>query len=241
MKKFTAEDFIDRGNKTHDYKYDYSKVDYIDYRTKVIIVCPEHGEFLQAPDKHLRGAGCHTCAKLSYTGTTESFIEKAKLVHGDKYDYSLVEYTSAKGKVDILCSTHGVFTQTANDHLNGCGCRHCRTDKVGWTDEKWITQAKSSLNFTGFKLYVVKLWDGEETFYKIGKTFVDLHKRFAEISNYYSYQVCKVIEGDGTTISKLERKYQHINKEFRYSPKVDFNGHTECFTKVQIEDVIYGD
>lgn len=240
----SAEDTETKCREVHGDLYTYDWTDYVNSKSIIEITCKEHGTFFQRVNDHISGKGCSTCAvrrnASSLRSDTESFIEKAKLVHGDKYDYSLVNYTGAKGKVDIICNDHGVFSQTANDHLNGCGCRHCRTDSVGWTDDKWVAQAESSLNFTGFKLYVVKLWDGEETFYKIGKTFVDIHLRFKEIAKYYSYQVCKVIEGDGLTISKLERKYQHINKEFRYSPKIDFNGHTECFSKVEVEDTIYG-
>jgi hypothetical protein len=61
--------------------------------------------------------------------TTEKFIEKSKLKHGDKFDYSKVDYSGAKCKVTIICKVHGEFTQTASDHLNGCGCQECDPTK----------------------------------------------------------------------------------------------------------------
>ena len=61
--------------------------------------------------------------------TKEEFIAKAKLVHGDKYDYSKVDYVNRKTKVCIICSKHGEFWQTPNHHLSGCGCPKCGIEK----------------------------------------------------------------------------------------------------------------
>lgn len=60
--------------------------------------------------------------------TNKTFIEKAKSVHGNKYDYSIVNYITSKTKVDIVCSKHGVFSQRPNCHLNGAGCKLCGVD-----------------------------------------------------------------------------------------------------------------
>ena len=57
--------------------------------------------------------------------TKEEFIEKARQVHGDKYDYSKVEYKNNKTKICIVCPIHGEFWQRPNDHLNGRGCDKC--------------------------------------------------------------------------------------------------------------------
>ncbi|CAL9959509.1 endonuclease [Vibrio phage K165] len=62
---------------------------------------------------------------MSRTLTTQDFIDRAKIVHGDTYDYSSVEYTGSRYKVDIVCRKHGPFTQKANNHLNGNGCQRC--------------------------------------------------------------------------------------------------------------------
>ena len=114
-KKLNTEDFIKRAKEVHGDKYDYSKVEYKGNSKKVIIICPEHREFEQIPANHLRGAGCKKCATIEthkkQSNTTESFIKKAKEVHGDKYDYSKVEYINNREKVIIICPEHGPFKQ----------------------------------------------------------------------------------------------------------------------------------
>lgn len=132
MKKLTKELFIERARLVHGDKYDYSRVQYINDRTKVIIVCPIHGEFLQAPNKHLAKRGCPECGKITRgikkRSSTSDFIEKAKKVHGDRYDYSKVDYKTAILPVEIICPKHGSFMQTPNVHLNGHGCTLCGRD-----------------------------------------------------------------------------------------------------------------
>lgn len=113
--------FIDKSREVHGYKYDYSKVDYIGALDKIIIVCPKHGEFLQTPADHKSGYGCPNCHKVSYA----EFLERAALVHENKYDYSLVEYHGTIGKVSIICPEHGVFLQTPSNHMKGKGCPKC--------------------------------------------------------------------------------------------------------------------
>jgi very-short-patch-repair endonuclease len=128
--KMKFEDFLQRGKEIHNNKYDYSKVEYINALTKVCIICPEHGEFWQTPNAHLNcKQGCQKCKGL-YKKTTEEFITNAKKIHGDKYDYSKVEYNGNKIKVCIICPEHGEFWQRPNDHLKGCGCSKCNISKI---------------------------------------------------------------------------------------------------------------
>ena len=94
-------------------------------KTKVCIICPIHGEFWQRPDLHLIGKGCLLCANDKKRNNTEEFIEKAKLIHGNKYDYSKVNYIDSKTKVCIICPIHGEFWQNTSSHLRGCGCKSC--------------------------------------------------------------------------------------------------------------------
>ena len=121
--------FIFEAKKTHNKKYDYSKSKYVNSKTKVNIVCPEHGEFEQLPSNHINGQGCPKCKGLSITEkktmTTDSFIKKAIKKHGDKYDYSKVEYIKSTDKVIIICPEHGEFEQQAVSHLRGKGCNKC--------------------------------------------------------------------------------------------------------------------
>ena len=132
-KKLTQNEFIEKAKQVHGSKYDYSKVTYINSRTKVCIVCPEHGEFWQTPAHHLFNHGCPKCAD-NQKMTKKQFIQKAKKIHGDKYDYSEVEYKGNKIKICIICPEHGEFWQRVDDHLNGKGCSKC-AGRIKTTDD----------------------------------------------------------------------------------------------------------
>ncbi len=130
LNSLTIEDFIEKSSELHNNKFDYSLVEYKNNRTKVKIICPNHGEFQQIPQSHLNGNGCEKCglentAKLA-TKTTKDFIEESNLVHKNKYDYSLTEYKKSNQKVKIICPIHGEFEQMGYGHLAGKGCNKCR-------------------------------------------------------------------------------------------------------------------
>lgn len=121
--------FVKKSSVIHKNKYDYSKVQYIRNNTKVCIRCPEHGEFFQTPSGHLSGKGCVKCGNKQ-TGQRlshgkEKFIAKAIKVHGDKFDYSKVDYNGSHTKICIICSEHGEFYQKPTAHLSGNGCKKC--------------------------------------------------------------------------------------------------------------------
>ena len=151
-KKKTREEFIELSNKKHNNKYDYSKIKYINNKTKVCIICPKHGEFWQTPHDHLRGKGCPECGKIKRAQeramSTEEFIKKAKQIHGDKYDYSTVDMNNREknGKIKIICPKHGEFEQLPNSHLQGYGCPKCAHEFVAnckrITQEEFINKSK---------------------------------------------------------------------------------------------------
>ena len=187
-KALTSKEFIEKAKQVHGDKYDYSKIEYVNTKTPVCIICPKHGEFWQTPNGHLSGNNCPLCkgkqmnqnvflkrmkdkygdlydlTKANYVKSNipviigykntffeieprkilnskkpilkkritniNSFIEKAKQVHGDKYDYSKVNYIKSTSKVCIICPKHGEFWQRPNDHLNGYGCMLCKESKL---------------------------------------------------------------------------------------------------------------
>jgi very-short-patch-repair endonuclease len=135
----TLEQFIEKARKIHGDKYDYSKVEYVNQMTKVCIICPEHGEFWQRPSNHLHGDGCPECSIVSRakqrTSSIEHFIENAKRIHGDKYDYSKTEYIDCHTKVCIICPVHGEFWQSPDGHLQGHGCSKCGSTTSNPEDE----------------------------------------------------------------------------------------------------------
>lgn len=129
--RVTLEAFIERANKIHNFKYDYSNVDWVNTKVKVEIICPIHGSFYQKPFKHLEGQGCPNCRKNS-TVTQDEFIERARSIHGkDTYDYSRVKYVNMWTPVEIMCPVHGSFFQTPAKHVKtgkcvAQGCPSCR-------------------------------------------------------------------------------------------------------------------
>lgn len=122
----TKEIFIEKANKIHNNKYDYSNVDYKGSKKLVEIICKTHGSFFQIPSSHLRRRGCKKCAIELRISNTEEFIEKANECHNYKYDYKNVNYTDSRDKVEIICKFHGLFLQTPNCHLQGKGCPDCK-------------------------------------------------------------------------------------------------------------------
>jgi very-short-patch-repair endonuclease len=127
--KRTAEDFIELAKKIHGDKYDYSDVEYKNARTKIKINCPKHGQFEQVPDSHLKGYGCDKCAReiqaTRRRHTKDDFIRKSLEIHGNKYDYSNVDYVNFTTPVEIKCTIHGSFYQTPREHYDGSGCPKC--------------------------------------------------------------------------------------------------------------------
>lgn len=125
--KYTKEKFIEYAQSIHGDKYIYDKVEYKNNKTKIIIICKDHGEFTQRPMDHLSGVGCKECRKIQKKhGKTLEFIEKAKGTHQNRYIYTNTIYVNNRDLVKIICPIHGEFEQRPNDHLRGKGCRKCQ-------------------------------------------------------------------------------------------------------------------
>lgn len=116
--------FIDKSNSVHQAKYTYTRVDYVNASTPVTITCPTHGDFTQKPRDHVQGSGCQQCSGKQQL-TTSTFIERAQAVHGNKFNYTAVNYVKNNVKVTIICPTHGPFDQRPMEHLRGNGCSKC--------------------------------------------------------------------------------------------------------------------
>ena len=143
--------FINKSNRRHNFKYDYSLVNYIDSLTNVNIVCPIHGIFSQTPQSHARGNGCPQCSKdlkrNKMLMSTSDFIKKSNEIHKHYYDYSLVDLSERdeNGKVSIICPKHGVFQMKPSSHLQGQKCPKCQGR--GLTLEEIIKKANEIHNF----------------------------------------------------------------------------------------------
>jgi very-short-patch-repair endonuclease len=128
--KHTEEQVLKDFNKIHNYKFDYSLVNYINSYTIIKIICPIHGVFEQTPNNHKRGKGCKKCSYEKITQSKNIFINKSNSIHNSEFDYSLVDYINALTKVKIICKKcNNVFKQTPNKHLMGQGCPNCKKSK----------------------------------------------------------------------------------------------------------------
>ena len=134
----TTEEFIKKAKAIYGDNYDYSKVEYINNRTPITIICPIHGEFQQNPKVHLRGHGCQKCSSRNKPYTTEEFIGAANQIHHGKYMYDKVEYISAHQPIIITCPIHGDFPQQPCDHLQGHGCSKCNQSTLEKEVEKLL-------------------------------------------------------------------------------------------------------
>ncbi len=130
--RMNAENFEEKAIAIHGTRYDYSKVDYKGANATVTIICPDHGEFQQAPSKHINAQrGCWACGGTKKL-TVAEFIAKAKVAHGARaanYDYSKVlEHQNTATKVEIICKLHGSFRMTPMKHMGKQGCRKCSSN-----------------------------------------------------------------------------------------------------------------
>jgi len=119
------EQFEIKAKMMHGNRYDYSLVNYVNAKTKVKIVCHEHGVFEQMPYNHLMGKGCALCGGAS-KHTIDTILPIFLEMHGDRYDYSLIQAINGVfNKVNIICRQHGIFSQTVKAHSDGKGCPKC--------------------------------------------------------------------------------------------------------------------
>jgi hypothetical protein len=128
----TTEEFIEEAKKVHGDKFDYSRTNYISSKMKVEIGCKICNKFFfQTPESHNDGKGCNLCAN-NIKLTTEDFIEKAKKIHGDKFDYSNSIYINAYTKIEMKCNIcNNIFYQNSNPHLNSHDCPKCAIKNNG--------------------------------------------------------------------------------------------------------------
>ena len=189
-KKLTTEEFIEKAKQLHNDKYDYSQTIYVNSRSDVIVICPEHGVFEQRASSHLAGNGCPQCAKIwsdehrknlqqssrkSRGMTTDEWIARAKSVHGNTYDYSQTVYVNQRTNVKIICSKHGIFEQKADSHIRGNGCRLCGLESENhkgvhkWSDEQKAKTTKTCIERYGAKRYLDSV-EGQEKIHKIKST-----------------------------------------------------------------------
>ena len=235
-KRLTTQQAIEKFKKAHGEKYNYSLVDYINKTTKVKIICSSHGVFEQCPADHWNGFGCMSCAvekraanKLS---TKEEVLLRFLEIHGDKYDYSLVRFKLQRDKITIICKIHGEFTQACYMHLHGQGCCKCAKEASVFDRDKYIGLVKAKYNDKS-NLYILRCWNNDEVFYKVGITCRTVQKRYPnKRAMPYQYEINKIVSGDAEFIWHLEKRITRLLRKYKYKPEIDFAGKTECYSVV---------
>jgi hypothetical protein len=226
QKQDAANQYVNKARAVHGDKYDYSQVVYSGSNGKVIILCPAHGPFEQVAAAHLRGQNCPNCADVTLNNNI--FIERASLIHGSKYDYSLASYIIGTKKVAIVCPTHGVFEQRPASHLNGSGCHACALER---TKQGWIERAEGH----NCILYLMRFFSEDEEFFKVGITYRTIKQRFVNIkSRVYQLEVIAEFSSrDASRIFSWEESILATFAHLRYTPKHRFDGSFECFSSCE--------
>jgi len=148
----TVNNFLSKCSEVHNNKYDYSLVEYKNTTHKIKIICKEHGEFLQRPSSHLEGKGCMECRLNKRRTGLDNFLQRCLDIHGDKYDYSLVDkYQNSLTKVKVICKKHGIFEISPEHHTNRKqGCSICK-ESIG---EKSISKYLDNNNIEYKREYI---------------------------------------------------------------------------------------
>lgn len=236
----TTEWFIAQAIAVHGYKYDYSESIYTHSKIKLKIKCIGCDLFFfQSPNHHLKGHGCAHCAKKETASknrkTLDAFIVQANKIHGlGRYDYSKSSYTSAVKPLLIGCNECGVdFRQTPNIHLSNHGCPDCAKNLTGWNKRRFKKLCENKNRTSSF--YLIKCFNENEVFYKIGITSTSIKSRFPRSAMPYKYKELLFLSDTPEVIWSLEKTLIKALKDFRYSPKISFNGETECFSERAID------
>ena len=233
----SLDDFILESNSVHNSLYTYSKTELLENtKSQIIITCKIHGDFKQVAMTHLSGKGCFSCAvearanKKRYT--TQQFIDLAMIKHGGKYIYVTDIYTGSDIKITVTCQDHGDFLQTPESHLQGQGCPTCGALNSGWTKTGFKNLCIKNNKGLG-TLYVIRCFNGSESFYKIGITSRTTKLRYRNNSEMpYSYEIIYEFVFDADTIYDLEHDIFRNLVDYKYEPLISFGGQTECFSRI---------
>lgn len=213
---------------------------YISYHNKILIK-DKYGELLVTPSKLLNN---RKPTILSAIDKDSYIINKFRDIRNESYDYSKVKYVSYNETVIIGCPIHGDFEITVDKFINrvneGYGCRKCGKKNIsknkilnptGWSLSNWKKQGLVSKNFDSFKVYIIECWNDKENFYKVGRTFLKVEKRFAHKNMPYNFKLLKIKEGSAEEMFKLELNLKNMFKDFKYIPNHKFSGMFECYNK----------
>jgi hypothetical protein len=218
-KKITLskEGVISQFKSKHGEQYDYSKVDYKNDRTNIIVTCKKHGDFIVTPNDHKYGSGCNDCHSRK---KSDKFYLNHFRTEGNKE----LEYISVnKGDVTFICKNHGEVKQLVSSHKRLYRCPTCGNESKGNYTRTSFTEASKKTGKAVF--YIVNLFSETESFVKFGITTKGIEDRFKRIP--YKYKVISSYEGTPEEVFNLEKAYLRNNLTNKYKPNKKFGGMTE--------------
>lgn len=199
----------------HKNKYSYEKSIYINNETKVIITCPEHGDFSQTPSNHLLGKGCPRCKpiklKNKFSFTQEKYIQKVKDRWGDKFLLDKIVYKGIDNKIIVGCKEHGDFELTAYSLLKGkhpcpkC-CLKLRGENRRKDDEYFYQKFKQKHN--NKYQYKAILREGKDSWVEIE---CPNHGPFRQLISNHNKHGCPRCSLSNTSIEKFIERFLEKN------------------------------
>lgn len=224
-RKLTFDEFYHKFvEKYPDKHYRFQQNEYIDTKTRITVTCPKHGDFKMRPNDLLNGTGCPYCGGTK-KGTTETFIKKARQVHGNYFDYSKTVYIDSKTKIIVTCPIHGDYTVKPSNHLSGQNCPKCRKDKIKHPISKLKAVNKSTKKLTQdeFAQRVQEKWKGQyivddQTIYKSNKDKLKIKCKVHD--SYFEITPNHLLNGRGCPLCAKNKQLttQHfiekINEKF---------------------------
>lgn len=233
----TTDEFIIESETIHGKLYDYGKTKYLRSNKKVIIGCRIHGNFSITPSSHLKGCGCQECGKIKIVeGVRKShkdFLKDCLKVHGDKFIYDKVFYKGTFNKVTVTCRVHGDFSIKPSNFLNQKGCPKCSFLDRGYSRTDFVSRCKRNNSGLG-NVYIIKCYDENELFYKIGISSTNIEDRYDSNKKMpYKYEL---LEEYSTEPEKAYNAENHVLREmakYSYQPNIQFKGKTECFSTLE--------
>lgn len=236
-----------RANEIYSNKFSYPNFKYIGINDLIEVKCNIHNIHFHKKLSHLLDQntpilGCEQCNdeffnihnkkiniianKIKTDKIAETFIGKCKEKHNSLYEYDKTVFIEAGKHVTIKCKIHDYFDQIAKNHLKGNGCPKCKALKNDFSIKKFKDNRQL---FKAAKLYIIRCYNDNEEFYKIGITSKTIEERFSKYRFPYNMEVIHLYETNVFDAFKLERQLLNSYYDYKYVPLINFCGKTECF------------
>ena len=225
LKKFN--EYILMWQKKFNKKFPYKifSCELINAKKPIPFYCERHGWFWMSINNLLKGEKCKFCKKVKKSiqhrkEYGKKFIEMAKVIHNNFYDYSKVSYVKNSIDVRIICPIHGEFLQTPNNHLQGKGCQICALEKNGFrkrlSQEEALEKAKMSHNGENY-LFDRFIYNGRHSKCVIT---CPIHSDFSiEYGAFIGGEGCPICGRDKAHISRRNKSYDVLKRCKDNNPK----------------------